>query len=140
MMVRTLMPPRHSLRVLLALGLAVACQDPPVKLGPENSVQVTNQPGYFRLQVANMDNVIDELNYTWVSADSQARVIHNSLIPHGEADIEVRAADSSVVYSGILDYEKDSITKPPGPPGNWTINIKILGATGKIDLTLETPP
>ncbi len=129
-----------SKALILAIGLAAACQDPPVKLGSENNVQVTNSPGYFRLQVANMDNVIDELNYTWVSADSQARVIHNSLIPHGEADIEVRAADSTVVYSGILDYEKDSITKPPAPPGSWFINIKILGATGKIDLTLETPP
>ncbi|HTR21812.1 MAG TPA: hypothetical protein VMH88_13245 [Gemmatimonadales bacterium] len=101
---------------------------------------MTNNPGFFRLQADNMDNVIDDTTFTWVATDSQAKVLHRSLIPHGEADIEVRDADSLVVYSGILDYEKDSITKPPGAPGPWTINIKILGATGKIDVTLETPP
>jgi len=130
----------RAFRYLIVIGIAAACQDPPVQLGPDNNVTVDNRPGYFRLQVSNMDNVIDELNYTWVSQDSQAAILHNSLIPHGQTDIEVRDADSLVVYSGILDYEKDTITKPKGAPGNWHLNFKILAATGKIDVTLETPP
>lgn len=127
----------------LALGLVAACEDPFVPLGPENNVRVTNNPGFFRMQADNMDNVIDDTSFTWVATASQARLTHNSLIPHGEGDIIVHDALDSLVYSGILDYGKDSLTylgPGKGNPGPWTIEIILKGATGKIDITLKSPP
>jgi hypothetical protein len=122
----------------LAVGLAAACQDPPQALGPDNGVTVTNQPGLFRFQVQEMDNMIDDTSFTWVTADSQARILHRSLIPHGFAYIHVLDAKGVVVATSSLVYEADSLTTK-GAPGPWTIQFEIKAATGKIDVTLEKP-
>ncbi len=127
-------------RLYLALGLAAACQDPVVPLGPENQVTVTNQPGLFRLQAKDMNNVIADTSFIWVSADSQARILHNSLVTHGETDLHVLDARGVEIYSHELSvvYETDTLTDK-GAPGSWLVRFDIKAATGEIDVTLETP-
>lgn len=127
-------------RLCFALAFAAACQDPVVPLGPENQVTVTNQPGLFRLQVKDMNNVIADTSFTWVSADSQARILHHSLVTHGETDLHVLDANGVEIYSHevSLVYETDTLTDK-GKPGSWTVRFNIKAATGKIDVTLETP-
>jgi|SRR5690349_12672045 hypothetical protein len=124
----------------LAVAFGAACQDPVVPLGPENQVTVTNQPGMFRLQVKDMNNVIADTSFTWVSADSQARIIHHSLVTHGQTDLHVLDANGVEVYSHevSLVYETDTLTDK-GKPGSWTVRFNIKAATGDIDVTLETP-
>lgn len=124
----------------LALGVAAACVDPVVPLGPENRMIVTNQPGLFRFQAKDLNNVIDDTSFTWVSADSQARILHNSLIPHGEMDLHVLDANGVEVYSHdvVPVYATDTLTNK-GAPGAWTIRFEIKAATGNIDVTVETP-
>ena len=124
----------------LAIGIAAACVDPAVTLGPANQMTVTNQPGLFRFQAKAMNNVIDDTSFTWVTADSQARILHHSLVTHGETDLHVLDANGVEVYSHNLVpvYETDTLTNK-GAPGAWTIRFEIKAATGKIDVTLETP-
>jgi hypothetical protein len=132
---------RHLTRAIwlcVAIGSAAACEDMAVALGPDNNVIVTNQATSFRLQVSNMDNVIDATSYTWVSPDSQAKILHRSLVPHGVVDIKVLDPNSLVLYQGSLVYETDTITAK-GKPGPWTIQFQMKAATGKIDVTLEKP-
>jgi hypothetical protein len=126
--------------VCLAVAVVAACADPAVSLGPKNRVTVTNQPGLFRLQVTDMDNVIDDTSFTWVTADSQARIVHNSLIPHGQTYLHVLDANGVEVYvhEVSLVYESDTLTAK-GSPGSWTVRFDIRAATGGIDLTLKTP-
>lgn len=121
-----------------ALSITVACEDPIVPLGAENNVTVTNQPGLFRFYANNLDNVLDDTAFTWVSADSQAKVLHRSLVTHGEADMLVRDANGVIIATSPLAYEVDSLTSK-GAPGPWTIEFHIKAATGKIDVTVETP-
>ena len=125
--------------VCLAAGLAAACEDPLVPLGPEHNMSVTNQPGVmFRFYANNLDNVIDDTTFTWVSNDSQATVLHRSLITHGEADVLIRDSKGMLIASSSLVYEADSLTRK-GAPGPWTIEFSIKAATGKIDVTVEHP-
>ena len=133
----------NAVRLCLAIGIATACQDPAVALTSENNVRVTNTPTLFRIQADNLDNVIDDTTFTWATTLSQAQVVHVGLITHGEGDLVVHDANDSLVYSGILEYEKDSLTyigPNKGTPGNWTVEIILKAATGKVDVTLQTPP
>lgn len=132
---------RHLARAIwlcVALGSAAACEDMAVPLGPDNHVTVTNDATLFRLQVSDMDNVIGDTSYTWVSPDSQAKILHRSLVPHGIVDIKILDPNSLVLYQGSLVYETDTVTAK-GTPGPWTIEFQLKAATGKIDVTLEKP-
>ena len=124
----------------LAAGFIAACADPVVPLGPGNQMTVTNQPGLFRFQAKDLNNVIADTSFTWVTADSQARILHHSLITHGEMDLHVLDANGVEVYSHEVSvvYETDTLTNK-GAPGSWTVRFEIKAATGKIDVTLETP-
>ncbi|HEV2672513.1 MAG TPA: hypothetical protein VGU74_15575 [Gemmatimonadales bacterium] len=130
----------RCLAIGLAAGLVAACADPVVPLGPDNQVTVTNQPGLFRLQAKDLNNVIADTSFIWVTADSQARIVHHSLITHGEMDLHVLDANGAEVYSHEVSvvYETDTLTNK-GAPGSWTVRFEIKAATGKIDVTLETP-
>ena len=127
-------------RLYLALALAAACQDPVAALGPENQVTVTNQPGLFRFQAKNLNNVIADTSFTWVMPDSQARLLNNSLVTHGETDLHVLDAHGVEVYSHELSlvYETETLTGK-GAPGSWTVRLNIKAATGDLDETLELP-
>lgn len=124
----------------LAAGAIAACADPVVPLGPGNQMTVTNQPGLFRFQAKDLNNVIADTSFTWVTADSQARIVHHSLITHGEMDLHVLDANGVEVYSHEVSvvYETDTLTNK-GAPGPWTVRFDIKAATGKLDVTLETP-
>ncbi len=124
----------------LAAGFVAACADPIVPLGPGNQMTVTNQPGLFRFQAKDLNNVIDDTSFTWVTADSQTSILHHSLITHGEMDLHVLDANGVEVYSHEVSvvYETDTLTNK-GAPGSWTVRFEIKAATGKIDVTLETP-
>jgi len=130
--------PSRTALLWLVIGLAAACEDPPAVLGPDDVIAVTNQPGLFRLQTHHLDNVIQDTNFTWVSIDSQAKVVHNSLVVHGAAYINIKDAHGVLVSTSSLVYEADSITHK-GAPGSWTIQFQFKGATGKVDVTVETP-
>ncbi|HWC74920.1 MAG TPA: hypothetical protein VG454_13375 [Gemmatimonadales bacterium] len=122
------------------IAAVAACADPIVALGPDNQMSVTNQPGLFRFQAKGLNNVIDDTSFTWVTADSQARILHHSLITHGEMNLHVLDATGAEVYSHEVSvvYETDTLTNK-GKPGSWTVRFEIKAATGKIDVTLETP-
>ena len=124
----------------LAAGSVAACADPVVPLGPGNQMTVTNQPGLFRFQAKDLNNVIADTSFTWVTADSQARILHHSLITHGEMELHVVDANGVEVYSHEVSvvYETDTLTNR-GAPGSWTVRFDIKAATGKVDVTLETP-
>ena len=124
----------------IAAASVAACADPVVPLGPGNQMTVTNQPGLFRFQAKDLNNVIADTSFTWVTADSQARIVHHSLITHGEMDLHVLDANGVEVYAHEVSvvYETDTLTNK-GTPGPWTVRFDIKAATGKIDVTLETP-
>jgi hypothetical protein len=102
-------------------------------------MSVTNQPGMFRFYAANLNNVIDDTSFVWVTADSQAKVVHNSLVTHGFANVNIFDAKGVLIATSPLVYEADSITSK-GAPGPWKIEFVIQAATGKIDVTLISPP
>ncbi len=124
----------------LFAAIVAACADPAVTLGPDNQMIVTNQPGLFRFDAKDLNNVIDDTSFTWVSADSQARILHNSLITHGELVLHVLDANNVEVYNHEVSvvYETDTLTNK-GKPGPWTVRFEIKAATGHINVTLETP-
>jgi len=129
---------RRSAFVLAVIGLAAACQDPPAVLGPDSGITLTNQPGMFHLKIHDLDNVIQDTNFTWVSNDSTATVIHNSLVVHGAAFVNILDAKGVLVSTSSLVYEADSITRK-GAPGPWTIQFQFKAATGRVDITVQNP-
>jgi hypothetical protein len=128
------------LAACVVAGVVAACADPVVGLGPENQMKVTNQAGLFQFEATGLNNVIADTSFTWVTADSQARILHHSLITHGEMVLHVLDANSVEVYNHEVSvvYETDTLTNK-GTPGPWTVRFEIKAATGHINVTLETP-
>jgi len=129
---------RRAALLWLVIGLAAACEDPPAVLGPEDGITLTNQPGMFHLKIHDLDNVIQDTNFTWVSNDSTATVIHNSLVTHGYAYLNILDAKGVLVSTSSLVYEADSVTRK-GAPGNWTLQFQFKASTGRVDVTVENP-
>jgi hypothetical protein len=156
-------PPSHR-RADAELFLSTAMPSPPMTLhlaaprrrsrgwfrrgvrGPRRAAQSWesddgDEPAWaVSIQAKDLNNVIADTTFTWVTADSQARILHHSLITHGEMDLHVLDANGVEVYAHEVSvvYETDTLTNK-GAPGSWTVRFDIKAATGKIDVTLETP-
>jgi hypothetical protein len=126
--------------LLLAGVLVSACNDPILPVGPENRVEMTNQPDAFRYRAWDLQNVHDTLRWTWTNNGPVAAVTHESFIPHGETVVSVREAGGVEVYHGPLESPQEgplSRQTRPGRPGTWTIEVRLYGVDGaRIDFAV----
>ena len=74
---------------VLALS-AAGCMDTIIKqMGAENNPVVTVLPDTFRYQAYDMDNVHDEMQWTWVNTGTQGIVHHHSFVHHGVVQVTI---------------------------------------------------
>ena len=125
----------------LAAVAALGCQDTIVKvLGPENDVIVTVQPDSFRFEAHDLDNVHDDMSWTWTNNGTKAVVHHRSFVHHGVGRITILDALGDSVYRVIpFEYNLDNETDL-GVRGPWTIHLELFGARGRIDFSVAKAP
>ena len=130
---------RNPTPVLLLMATALAgCADSIIKpLGPENNEQVDNQPGTFRFQAVELDNVHDTRQFTWTNTGPQAAVAHRNFIHHGTVVLMVRDAVGTLVDSIPMEYGLDTETDV-GVAGTWQLELRFYGARGRVDVTLQS--
>jgi hypothetical protein len=125
---------------LSALTLLIGCLDSIVReLGPENSPQVTNTASSFEFRAEDMENVNDKLTFNWTNSAPQAAFHHDSFIHHGYGIVIITDGAGVQVDSTLLELNLDAETDV-GTPGNWTIELILAGARGRVDFTLTPKP
>ena len=127
--------------VAIALSGATACQDTIVRpLASENNPQEYVQPDSFRFQAFELNNVHDELSWTWTNTGTAAIVMHRSFVHHGHGRIVILDAQDDTVYDvGTLENELDNETLV-GASGAWTITLQLFGAKGRVDFSVVRKP
>lgn len=133
----------RRLTVLGGLGavvLLLGCLDSIVReLGPQNDPQVTNTAASFQFKADDMENVNDKLIFNWTNSAPQAAFHHDSFIHHGYGIVIITDGTGVQVDSTLLELDLDAETKV-GTPGNWTIELILAGARGRVDFTLTPKP
>jgi hypothetical protein len=128
----------QTLALFLGAAVLAGCADSIIKpLGPENNEQVNNEPGTFRFQAGELDNVHDTRQFTWTNPGPQAAVLHRNFIHHGTVVLMVRDAVGTLVDSIPMEYGLDTETDV-GVAGTWQLELRFYGARGRVDVTLET--
>ncbi len=119
-----------------ALG-AAACSDAVNILGPENQLEVTNNPGSFQMQATALNNVAQTLEYTWENPGTIANVNQSGSLS-GTATLTILDHGDVQVYSGNL-VETGTFSTETGGTGNWTIRVMLTGASGALNFRVQTP-
>ena len=101
-----------------------------------NDFQVTNRSGYFEFKIGTAKTFTMSQNYAWWNPDSAAVVRQGSDIQGGEALVEIRDADGSVVHSKNLS-EQGTIVSLKGKPGMWSVKVTLDKASGLVRLEIE---
>lgn len=134
------MSPIHRVARILgavAFAAAAACSDANV-IGPNNQLQVANQPGTFEWQVTALDQVTQTLTYTWENPGTVANVDQSSSLGSGSATLEVRDAAGAVVYTRGLG-DNGTYQTSAGATGSWTVTVTLDGVSGALNFRLDTP-
>jgi hypothetical protein len=122
---------------VLVFAALTACQDTLVRaLGPENNVQEHVETDSLRFQATGLDNVHDEMVWTWTNTGTAAVVLHRSFVHHGHGQIVILDAQGTLVYEvATLENELDNETQE-GVSGDWTVVLRLFGAKGRVDISV----
>lgn len=101
-----------------------------------NDFQVTNKSDYFEFKIGTAKTFTMSQNYAWWNPDSSAVVLAESDIQGGEALVEVRDADGSVVHSKNL-MEQGTTVSLKGKPGMWSVKVTLDKASGLVRFQIE---
>jgi hypothetical protein len=101
-----------------------------------NDFQVTNKSDYFEFKIGTAKTFTMSQNYAWWNPDSSAVVLAESDIQGGEALVEVRDADGSVVHSKNLK-EQGTTVSLKGKPGMWSVKVTLDKASGLVRFQVE---
>lgn len=127
----------HRLPALVALMLLGACGDDDVT-APRYHPEVVNRPNDFAFQVTALDNVTDNLQYTWRNDGTSANVNQSPSDLSGTVSLVILDANGTQVYSRSL-ADNGTFTTAVGQAGNWTVRIGFSQASGAVNFRLQRP-
>ncbi len=129
--------PRWILAATLALLAVGACSSGNL-LGPDNQLQVSNQPDTFEWQATAMSNIKQTLVYSWQNTGTTANVNQSSNITAGRAALTIRDALGTPIYVRSLG-DNGTFTTPNGSSGTWAIVVELDGVDGAVNFRVEKP-
>lgn len=121
-----------GLAVMLAGGLA-ACSDNPVSpIDPE----VTNATDNFQFQATAVVGATVTQSYSWTNTGTRATINHSTTTTAGNAQLTIRDAAGTVVYTKSL---VPSLNEPTtvGTAGTWTIVLTMTGYSGTTNFRVQ---
>ncbi len=128
---------RLAASATLALVLGVAACSGSNMLGPENQLEVANNPGTFQMQATALDNVEQTLEYTWENPGTIANVNQSGSLS-GTATLTILDHGDVQVYSGNLT-ETGTFSTETGGTGSWIIRVVLTGTSGALNFRVQTP-
>ncbi len=128
----------RSYAAVVALALTLAGCEGTNVIGPANQLEVSNNPGFFSLQVTALDNVSQTLTYSWQNPGTTANVNQASSVSGGTATVLVRDASNAQVYSRNL-ADNGTFNTTAGTTGTWTVVVTLTDVTGTLNFSLDTP-
>jgi hypothetical protein len=126
----------YGSRALVAVAaLVVGCGGSNV-IGPENQLEANSAADNFQFQVSNLDNVSQNLSYTWENTGTQAVVDISQAISAGSAMLTVTDADGAVMYQDDVRADNDGDTSV-GTAGVWRVELQLEGVTGTFNFRVQ---
>jgi len=117
--------------VLLTLG---ACGGQ--TLSPKFQPEITNVTDNFQFQATAMTNVSQTLTYTWQNTGTIANVNQASSVTGGSAQVLIRDAQATPVYTSNLANNGTFVTNA-GTTGAWTIEVSLSGVNGAVNFRVQ---
>jgi hypothetical protein len=121
------------------MALLVACGNGANIIGPSNQLQVTNAADDFQLQVTNLNNVTQTLQYTWTNTGDSASINQASAITGGTATLIVRGPDNVIVYQSDLTAN-GTFQSSLSTVGAWLIELRLRKADGDVNFRVQKAP
>jgi hypothetical protein len=116
--------------------LAIWACDSANPIGPDNQLEVNAAADNFQFQISALDNVSEDLSYTWENTGTQATVDISQAITGGTAILTITDADGTTVHQDDLGSANNTDTSV-GVAGTWRIDIELAGATGTINFRVQ---
>jgi hypothetical protein len=123
--------------LLLALALATACGDSGAT-APQYQPEISNATNTFAFQVTALQNVFDNLQYTWQNDGTTANVNQSPSNLSGSASLVILDAAGTQIYSRSL-AENGTFTTAVGAAGKWTVRVRFTNVSGAVNFRLQKP-
>ena len=129
----------HRLAALAALALSAACGSGAGNAtAPKYQPQVVNLQNDFAFQVTALQNVSDNVQYTWKNDGTAASVNQSPSNVSGSISLVILDAAGTQVYSRSL-ADNGTFMTTAGAAGNWTVRIRFSQASGAVNFRLQKP-
>jgi hypothetical protein len=133
---------RSSLRglaALAALALSAACGGGAGNAtAPQYQPQVVNLQNDFAFQVTALQNVSDNVQYTWKNDGTAASVNQSPSNLSGTVSLVILDATGTQVYARSL-ADNGTFMTTAGAAGNWTVRVRFSQANGAVNFRLQKP-
>jgi hypothetical protein len=120
----------------ILLAAAVAGCDGANVIGPDNQLEANSAVDNFQFQVSDLDNVTQDLSYTWENTGTQATIDISQAITGGSAILTITDDAGSVVHQEDLRNDNDTDTAV-GVAGTWSIELQLSGASGTLNFRVQ---
>lgn len=120
----------------LALALLALASCGGQTLSPRFQPEISNVTDNFQFQATGMTGVSQTLTYTWQNTGIAANVNQASSVTGGSADVLIRDAQSTVVYTSNLATNGTFVTNN-GVAGAWTIQVALSGCKGTVNFRVQ---
>ena len=127
----------RRLPALVAVVMLAACGGNNAT-APRYQPQVVNLPNDFAFQVTALNNVSDNLQYSWQNDGTSANVNQSPSNLAGTVSLVILDANGTQVYSRSL-ADNGTFATTAGTAGNWTVRIHFSQASGAVNLRLQKP-
>ncbi len=123
--------------LIAAVALSAACGGASAT-APRYQPQVSNVSNNFAFQVTALQNVSDDLQYSWQNDGTTANVNQSPSNLSGTATLVVLNAAGTQVYSRSL-AENGTFSTGTGTAGKWTIRVHLSNASGAVNFRVQKP-
>ena len=123
---------------LAGFTLLAACSGSSNATAPRYQPQVVNLRNDFAFQVTSLNNVADDLQYTWQNDGTSANVNQSPSNLSGAVSLAILDDAGTQVYSRSL-ADNGTFATAPGKAGNWTVRIHFSNASGAVNFRVQKP-
>ena len=129
----------YRLATFAALALSSACgSGADNATAPKYQPQVVNLQNDFAFQVTTLQNVSDNVQYTWKNDGTAASVNQSPSNLSGSVSLVILDAAGTQVYTRSL-ADNGTFMTSAGAAGNWTVRSRFSQASGAVNFRLQKP-
>ena len=121
-----------GIAVVLGAGAGGCSSNPLAPFQPE----INNATDAFQLQATGVSGVTSTQTYSWNNTGTRATINHSTTTSAGAAQLTIRDAAGTVVYTKALAPSLNEATAT-GTAGTWTIVLTLTGYSGTLNFRVQ---